>query len=149
MNLELTKKQSEKGDKFLNKLLSEEKLVNESVYEFFGDRDEAIVICKLLEQIGLIAFKGSTDKDPFLMTVPEEELATFLKTGGLTQIASNKETERLEHIKRQSKQDELLDLDLKLKIFESKIGKKLIVAGFIITILSFLITILTLEFYPS
>ena len=50
---------------------------------------------------------------------------------------------------RQKKSDELLDLDLKLKTFESKIGKKLIIAGFIITVLSFLITILTLKIWNN
>ena len=55
--------------------------------------------------------------------------------------------ESLESIKkREEKQDKLLDLDLKLKTFESKIEKKLFVAGFIITFLSFLITILTVQF---
>ena len=40
-----------------------------------------------------------------------------------------------------------MDLDLKLKQFESKIGKKLIIAGFLIALFSFLITVLTLEFW--
>lgn len=48
---------------------------------------------------------------------------------------------------KELKQDELLDLDITLKRFESKIGKKVIVAGFIIAFLSFLITVLTLEFW--
>lgn len=40
-------------------------------------------------------------------------------------------------------------MDLKLKSFESKIGKKIIIAGFIITFLSFLITVLTLEYWKT
>ncbi|MFD2561853.1 hypothetical protein [Aquimarina rubra] len=36
---------------------------------------------------------------------------------------------------------------MKLKTFESKIGKRIIVAGFVITLLSFLITILTLKLW--
>lgn len=50
---------------------------------------------------------------------------------------------------RENKQDEILDLDITLKRFESKIGKKLIIFTFIISFLSFLITVLTLEFWQS
>lgn len=61
----------------------------------------------------------------------------------LSELELNKEKNE----SRQKKSDQLLDLDLKLRSFESKIGKKLIIAGFIITLLSFLITILTLKFW--
>ena len=52
-------------------------------------------------------------------------------------------------VERENKQDKILDLEFKLKTFESKIGKKLIVAGFIITLLSFLITVLTLKIWKN
>ncbi|CAL2085937.1 hypothetical protein T190611E02C_20532 [Tenacibaculum sp. 190524A05c] len=52
-------------------------------------------------------------------------------------------------VERENKQDKILDLELKLKTFESKIGKKLIVAGFIITFLSFLVSVLTVEFLKT
>lgn len=57
------------------------------------------------------------------------------------------ETERIKKAEREAKSDELMNLDLKLKKFESKIGKKLIIVGFVIAFLSFLITVLTLEFW--
>jgi hypothetical protein len=46
---------------------------------------------------------------------------------------------------KEKKQDELLDLDVTLKRFESKIGRKIIIAGIIISVLSFLITISTIK----
>ncbi len=46
---------------------------------------------------------------------------------------------------KEKKQDELLDLDVTLKKFESKIGRKIIVAGIIISVLNFLITISTIK----
>jgi hypothetical protein len=71
----------------------------------------------------------------------------FLSKGGFTKIESDSKQENIKSLERESKNDEILDLDLKLKRFESKIGKKIVVAGFIITILSFLITIFTLNFW--
>jgi len=50
---------------------------------------------------------------------------------------------------KEKKQDELLDLDVTLKRFESKIGKKMIVAGIIISFLSFLITISTIKIWKN
>jgi hypothetical protein len=74
-----------------------------------------------------------------------KKTSNFIKLGGF-----EKEFEK-QQIKssRESKQDEILDLDVTLKRFESKIGKKLIIAGFIITFLSFVITVLTLEFWQT
>jgi hypothetical protein len=46
---------------------------------------------------------------------------------------------------KEKKQDEILDLDVTLKRFESKIGRKIIIAGIIISVLSFLITISTIK----
>lgn len=48
---------------------------------------------------------------------------------------------------KEEKQDELLDLDVTLRRFESKIGKRLMYFTIIISFLSFLITVLTLEFW--
>ena len=50
---------------------------------------------------------------------------------------------------RENKQDKILDLELKLKTFESKMGRKLMYFTIIISFLSFLITILTLEFWQT
>ena len=50
---------------------------------------------------------------------------------------------------RENKQDKILELELKLKTFESTVGKKLIIFTVIISFLSFLITVLTLEFWQT
>ena len=73
----------------------------------------------------------------------------FLKNGGFTKIEKDKENERIKKNKREEKADKLLDLDLRLKTFETKIGKKLIIFAAIISVLSFLITVLTLEFWKT
>lgn len=73
----------------------------------------------------------------------------FISDGGFTKIESDLKSKRIKELERELKKDEILDLDLKLKRFESKIGKKMILAGFLITLLSFLITVLTLEFWQT
>ena len=83
---------------------------------------------------------------PFAV-VPSGLVSSFLKTGGFTKIEQDLEIERVKKAEREAKSDKIMDLDLKLKKFESKIGKKLIITGFIITFLNFLITILTIEFW--
>ena len=83
---------------------------------------------------------------PFAV-VPSGLVSSFLKTGGFTKIEQDLEIERVKKAEREAKSDKIMDLDLKLKNFESKIGKKLIIAGFIITFLNFLITVLTIEFW--
>jgi hypothetical protein len=49
--------------------------------------------------------------------------------------------------KKEDKRDEILDLDFRLKKFESKFGNKILIAGIIFTVLNFLITFATLEFW--
>lgn len=56
------------------------------------------------------------------------------------------ELEKYENDK-EDKQDEILDLDRKLKKFELKFGNKILVIGIVFTILNFLITFATLEFW--
>ena len=56
------------------------------------------------------------------------------------------ELEKYENDK-QDKQDELLDLDLKLRKFELKIDNKIKVVGFIILILNFIITFSTVKIF--
>ena len=67
----------------------------------------------------------------------------------ITKIENEKEIERIKKLKREEKEDKLLDLDLRLRKFESKIGKKLIMFAAIISFLSFLVTVLTLEFWQT
>lgn len=103
------------------------------IKEIINDKPELI---KVVEIIGV----------PFAIR-PTGLIESFLANGGFTKIDEDLEIERTKQEKRLSKSDELLDLDLKLKTFESKIKNRIIIAGFIITILSFLITILTLKFW--
>lgn len=83
---------------------------------------------------------------PFAVS-PSGLVDSFLKQGGFTKIEQDLENERIKKAEREAKSDQLMDLDLKLKQFEYKIGKKIIVAGFVIALLSFAITVLTLEFW--
>ena len=76
--------------------------------------------------------------EPFAIS-PTGLVESFLKDGGFTKIESDLEYERQKKAERELKTDKLLDLDLRLKKFESMIGKKLVIAGFIIAFLSFLI----------
>lgn len=61
----------------------------------------------------------------------------------------NSEIERVKKREREVKNDHLLDLDLKLRSFESKMGKRIVIAGFIIALFSFYKTVLTLTFWKS
>lgn len=65
----------------------------------------------------------------------------FKRQGGFKNEFKKEERIKL----REKKQDEILDLDVTLKRFESKIGRKIIVAGIIISVLNFLITISTIK----
>ena len=58
----------------------------------------------------------------------------FISNGGFTRIESDLNSKRNKELERESKQDQILDLDLKLKLFESKIGKR---------------TVLTIEFWST
>lgn len=78
-----------------------------------------------------------------------ERTKSFINDGGFSKLESDKQQNEKKELSREIKQDKILDLDLKLKRFESRIGKKLIIAGFIITLLSFLITVLTLGFWKN
>lgn len=78
-----------------------------------------------------------------------EEGYDIYKNGGWLKYLQLEQNKRIKEKERESKKDEILDLDIQLKRFESKIGKKLILAGFVITLLSFLITIITLKFWNN
>lgn len=103
------------------------------IKEIIREKPELIKIEKVIGQ-------------PFAVS-PSGLVNSFLKKGGFTKIEQDLEIESIKKAEREAKSDKLMDLDLKLKQFESKIGKKIIIAGFIIAFLSFLITVLTLEFW--
>ena len=71
----------------------------------------------------------------------------FISAGGFTKIEQDLESERIKKSEREAKSDKIMDLDLKLKQFESRIGKKIVVAGIIITVLNLLVSFLTTEFH--
>lgn len=142
-----TKIQSEKTDYLLRTLASQDSIEREKVYSIFTDKDEAIFICNYLSERGFLNMIGATYNDPFMLITPNDGISTFLKTGGFTEICLDREQKETKRKERESKEEQILDLDLKLKRFESRIGRKILLAGFIITVLSFLITILTLEFW--
>ncbi|OXB04055.1 hypothetical protein B0A81_17200 [Flavobacterium plurextorum] len=103
------------------------------IKEIIREKPELINIVKAIGQPFAVSPSGLVD--------------SFLKKGGFTKIEHDLETERIKKAEREAKSDKLMDLDLKLKSFESKIGKKIVIAGFVITFLSFLITVLTIKFW--
>lgn len=103
------------------------------IKEIIREKPELLKIVKVIGQPFAVSPSGLVD--------------SFLKNEGFTKIEHNLETERIKKAEREAKSDKLMDLDLKLKQFESKIGKKLVIAGFVIAFLSFLITVLTLELW--
>ncbi|WP_437397577.1 hypothetical protein [Flagellimonas lutimaris] len=136
MNIQLTKEQALKGDNFLRKLLSDGALQRQAVYDFFNDRDLAIVVCKTLEQVGIISLNGPTYNDPFAIIGPEDGISTFLKNGGLTKIAIDLEKQNI----TKAKDDEIRNLTAKNLLLQNKQMKRAVfysiigfIAGAIIT----------------
>ncbi len=82
----------------------------------------------------LIQLNGNTNTFAEL-TIKGEEIKS---NGGWLQDIQVKNTLNKKEVVRQEKTDEILDLDIKLKRFETKIGKKIVIAGIIVTVLSFI-----------
>ncbi|MFH6935078.1 hypothetical protein [Flavobacterium sp. FlaQc-30] len=80
------------------------------IKEIIREKPELINIVKAIGQPFAVSPSGLVD--------------SFLKKGGFTKIEHDLETERIKKAEREAKSDKLMDLDLKLKSFESKIGKK-------------------------
>lgn len=112
--MELTKEQSIKGDNFLNELLSEGNLQRQSVYNFFSDRNEAILICDFLSKKNFIKLLAPTDTEPFSVIEKKDGLSFFLKNGGLTKIAVDLEIEKKASEEKIKNQKELEFLNKKL-----------------------------------
>jgi len=149
MNLELTIKQSEIADKLLKELILKNRLEKDSVASFFKNADEAYYACHIIQKTGLINLVAPTESAPFILLTANDGIESFLENGGFTKIATQRENETDKENERRLKQDEILDLELKLKRFESKVGTKLLIGGAIITFLSFLITVLTLKYWGT
>ena len=101
--------------------------------------DLTFTIC---EDINLIDRKGKRTFGVLLL-----DGFNIQREGGWLKYLERKELEKLKEFERQNKADQILDLELKLKNFEAKNGRRMLIAGFIITVLSFLISILTVQFY--
>ena len=147
MNVDLTKQQSQKGDEFLKKLLSDGALERQTVYDFFSDRDEAIVICKILEKKGIIILNSPTYNDPFVLVVPDDGISTFLKNGGLTKTATDQEKQ----ISVKEKEDEIRNLTSKNLQLQNKQLRRVVlysiisfVAGAIVSNLKEILVLLNL-----
>lgn len=133
MNIELTKEQSQKGDDFLKKLLSDGALERKTVYDFFNNKDLAIVVCKTLKKIGVIDFDKGTYSDPFTIVFPEDGISTFLGNGGLTKIADDRDEikEKDDNIKDlTAKNLRLQNRQLKRNVLYSILG---FIGGYIIS----------------
>lgn len=100
-------------------------------------------ILKLAEEYGLIDRKGKRT----IIWLTKDGYG-IQKSGGWLKYIENKNVAQNREFERQSKSDQILDLDLKLKKFESRLGKKITIAGFIIALLSFIITLLTIKYFP-
>ena len=108
----------------------------------FDKPKDLYTIYKVAEDLDLIDRKGK--RTIIWLTFKGYEIQ---KSGGwLKYLESENEKLNIE-AERQSKSDEILDLDLRLRKFEAKLGKRIIVAGFIITLLSFLVSLLTINLF--
>jgi hypothetical protein len=63
----------------------------------------------------------------------------FIEEGGFTKLAK-------EEKKRRDKSDIILDLDIKLKKFQAKTGRNIIIAAFIITVINFIFSFITFKY---
>ena len=99
-------------------------------------------IISLAENYGLIEFSGNTHFSAKLILQGKK----ITDNGGWLKYLNEQVAEKKKEQERQNKNDQLLDLDLQLKKFENRIGQKILIAGFIITILSFIISVLTTKF---
>lgn len=110
----------------------------------FSTGKELDIIFKVAEDYDLIDRRG---KNRILwMTAKGYQIQ---KTGGWLKYLEQEKRKEIIENERQAKTDKILDLDLKLKNFEAKIGKKIVIAGIIITVLSFIISLLTTKFFES
>ena len=152
--IELLKEDVKILDNIINELckstlpyIDSEYLRNECVIGFnpenLSDRIEFERLASIIEEFNCAEINREFLSPFFIKKNGRTE--QFKKQGGF-----KNEFEKLQkNLLRENKQDELLDLDVTLKKFENKIGRKIILAGFIITFLSFLITVLTLEFWQT
>lgn len=144
-NFNLTREQCEKGDILLTELCQHKKVDSQYAYDLFENTEIAIGVCTLLKNNNLIKIHAA-ELDPILLMLPTEKTWMFINSqGGLKKVYEDKELQK----EREAKSDKILDLDLKLKRFESKIGKRILISGFIITLLSLLLSILVQIFWPS
>ena len=109
----------------------------------FDARKKFKVYLYILKSYGIC--KTNSDKTYGDYIIENSRTSHFQTNGGFL-----KKYDDLQKLKKTEKDNqELLELDLKLKRFESKVGKKIVVAGLLISFLSFLITVGTLQLWPT
>ena len=108
------------------------------------DNNNFEIIAGIIEKSGKAKVTQQLFENPLRISKNSETLL-FKKEGGFKKEFEKQEKNNLREIKK----DELLDLNVALKRFESKIGRKLMYFTILISFLSFLITVLTLEFWQT
>lgn len=111
----------------------------------YHEDEVAHLITQIMDERPELLRKERVVGIPFAV-VPTGTVKPFLESGGFTKIANDIAEEEQRKTERERKTDQLLDLDLDLKKFESRIGKKVVIAGILFTILNFAITLATIEF---
>jgi hypothetical protein len=144
-NFNLTREQCEKGDMLLKELCEHQKVDSQYAYNLFQSNEIAIAICTFLKNNNLIKVHAA-ELDPILIMLPTEVTCIFINSqGGLKKIYEDQKLNK----EREAKSDEILDLDLKLKRFESKIGKRILIYGFIITVINLILSVLVQVLWSS
>lgn len=103
------------------------------------------ILVMMLEDLKLIKLPIKDDETILITKFGDD----VINQGGWIKYLENEQNHKITEESRQIKSDQILELDLQLKKFEKKYEKKLIIAGFIITALSFLITILTVQYMQN
>ena len=119
--------------------------ISEKVFDKDNKEEISYLMTQMKNEIPEFAEFRESRYNVFIKTNKLTE--NFLSNGGFSKIEKEKIESEQKIADRELKQDKLLDLDLKLSSFENRIGRKLIIAGFIITFLSFIITVLTIEYW--
>ncbi len=134
-----------KIDKLLLEISKDEnyQIFSEDYFDDYNEyTDYRKTLIMMLDDVKLIA-KPINNSSHIIITKFGDDV---INQGGWIKYLENEQNEKENEINRQSKADKILDLDLQLKNFEKKYEKKLIIGGFIITLLSFLITVLTVQY---
>lgn len=103
--MELNKDQSKKADYLLKVLCnSSSAMGSETVYKLFKTKNEAIYICSVLSELGLITVIAPTENDPINMVSFNENTCYFLESGGfLKKYNQNENKQTIQPIAKPNK----------------------------------------------